>query len=648
MQILNPLYLWFLLGIPVLVIFYLLAPNVKTLNVSSLQFWAKRPDKGAKKFKWRKFYHNRHFYLQALSIVLLVCALLNPVINLYANSEDTHVLIMDTSLSMKSSEGDMTRMDLAKARALEKLAEWKNGKVVIIKTDAGKAIPSPNFQEPGEGLGGGGLWRFSSEIKDKEKIISVIRSIDAGDSSSQLIKAVQEGYAQIKGKGDITLFTDGASSEAIVISKRYPEVKIETAGKSNRNVSITSLIKTEYDNGVIAQVKNHGDGLEDIDVDVLVDGKSIGNQKVMLGSGEETPLYFSLPSDLFKESVVEARISTTDALPADNMAWYIWSAAEKASILLVTDGNKKMEEALKANKNWDINITKPEEFEKFSAKVIGFDLIIFDHYRPHKETYHYPAGRYGAIYIAPPLVPGEKVFSQENISIKDWDANHPVMRFIHPEEIRIQRASVNAPPLWAEVLLKGEIPLIYAMSESTGRSIVLGFDPSDSDFIRTPYFPLFMMNAVRWIKTGAEGEGIIAGNELKMKIPPSPPLSEELWITTPDGRKERVPVKDGFIRYPDTYKAGVYTIQYSGSNVHFEKRFAVNVDPAESDIGNVYISSGNTDSPATGDIHNKQSNITNLFPLWKILTLIALGVIVIEWGLRREGIRHGSYRKSLS
>lgn len=630
MQFLNPLYLWFLLGIPVLIIFYLLAPNVKTLNVSSLQFWTKKQEQGAKKFKWRKFYQDRHFYLQALSILLLVCALLNPVINLYANSEDTHVLIMDTSLSMKSSEGEMTRMDLAKANALGKLTEWRDDRVVIIKADTDPEVI------------------LSSENKDKEKIISVIKSMDTSDSSSQLIKAVQAGYAQIKGNGDITLFTDGSSPETLLISKRYPEVKIETAGKSNRNVSITSLIKTEYDNGVIAQVENHGDGLEDIDVDVLVDGKSIGNQKVMLGSGEETPLYFSLPSDLFKESVVEARISTTDALPADNMAWYIWSAAEKASILLVTDGNKKMEEALKANKNWDINIAKPEEFEKFSAKVIGFDLIIFDHYRPHKETDHYPAGRYGEIYIAPPLVQGEKVFSQENITIKDWDANHPVMRFIHPEELRIQRASVNAPPLWAEVLLKGEIPLIYAMSESIGRSIVLGFDPSDSDFIRTPYFPLFMMNAVRWIKTGAEGEGIMAGNELKMKIPPSPPLSEELWITTPDGRKERVPVKDGFIRYPDTYKAGVYTIQYSGSNVHFEKRFAVNVDPAESDIGNVYISSGNTDSPATGDIHNKQNNNTNLFPLWKILALIALGVIVIEWGLRREGIRHGSYRKSLS
>lgn len=628
MVILNPHFLWFLLVIPLLILLYLLAPRGKRVQVSSLRFWPESLHKRGTQFRWREFSANKHLYLQVLALLLLIAALIGPLLRVHTNPSPASVFIFDASASMKALENGEGRMDRVRREALRMLDQKKEGSIILIRAGVKPEIlHAGSFQEKG-------------------RVAEIIRSLQADDGSAHLLTAVETAYNKVGKGSEIVLFTDGASPETGSVYRHYPAVRIKTVGKESRNVSISSLERSEYGSGVTVQIKNHGEGLEQFDLDLLLEAKEIGTQKMVLGPYETASAYFHLPaqaeskdvlSTRSDDRVIEARISLKDGLLSDNQARMVWSNPGHVSILLVTTGNRPLARALKARREWDVAEMTPRQYEAALVTARGFDVVFFDHYRPPDISLHTPFSaspeRQGRFLIAPPPEGGGKgVYRDEDeVRVVDWKSDHPVMRFIEPAYLRIQRASVFDPPPWAEVLMRGDHPLITAESGPSGRTLVMGFDPAESDLPRTPYFPIFLMNAIQWLKGGGERGYLHAGEVYTLKPPPSFD-GEGLWVTPPDRERRWVAVKDGWSWYEDTAGAGVYQIEGSGRAGSFKKRFAVNVEPGESSIKRLPFSVKPDDAR---EITEKRE-AAGWVPLWRFLAIGAAGIMIFEWAVRKE------------
>ncbi|MBI4715790.1 MAG: BatA domain-containing protein [Nitrospirae bacterium] len=651
MEILNPGALWFLLALPVLALFHLLAPWHRTLHVSSLHLWGESREAGDRSFRWRRFYTNPQFLLQSLAILFLTSALSDPMVEISGKSSARRVLILDTSASMKAVEREGVRIDLARREALKILEQWKNGKIMVLS--AGE-VPRV---------------RFSGDSREREKAAWAIREIRAGDTLGRLESAVQTGLEWKGNRGEVVLLTDGASPETLRIRRNHPEVIIVPLGRTDRNVAIVSLELREHPPGVSALVRNMGRGEEDIRVEALRDEESLGEESLSLQPGETVPVYFRLPPDMEsgppfsrdpgEDGVIEVRLHGEDALATDNRFWVPWPRPERTALLLVTPGNPFLERILKANPLWQVTVTAPEAYERTSGIGDGFDVVVFDRCPLTAVGSSDSGGRGGVFYLAPRGRTAVSGSEGEEIRIADWREDHPVMRFVEPASLRIRKAAVLTPPPWAEVLLEGRrfpewnprstglasgkeipgvFPLIYGEESSRGRILVMGFDPSDSDFPEGSSFPIFLLNAVRWLQEKDRGEQIPAGSVYRRRVFP-PQEAKEYRVVNPEGLEERVKPSGGIFRYENTETAGVYRVAESVGEGGV-RRFAANVPSDEAAIGPLELPET---IPAERGANTGNETPWKIF-LWKPATVLALGVILAEWSLRRRGrerIRHG-------
>lgn len=622
MVILNPHFLWFLLVIPLLILLYLLAPRGKRVQVSSLRFWPEGLHQRGHQIRWREFSANKHLYLQVLAFLLLIAALLGPLLRVHADPSPASVFIFDTSAGMKALENGESRMDRVRREALRMLDQKKEGNIILLRAGVKPEI------------------LYAGPLQEKGRVAEIIRSLEADDGPAHLLTAVQTAYNKVDKGSGIVLFTDGASPETGSVYGHYPAVRVAVVGRESRNVSISSLERSEYGSGVTVQLKNHGEGLEQFDLDLFLEAKQIGNKKLILGPYETTSAYFNLPVPAMSKDalsippndrMIEARISIEDGLLSDNQTRMVWSNPGHVSILLVTTGNRQLAQALKARKEWDVMAMTPHQYEAAPETARGFDVIFFDHYRSPEMPFYASSERQGRFLIVPPPEGGKKGVYRDEVRVVDWKGEHPLMRFIEPAYLRIQRASVFDPPPWAEVVLRGEHPLITAESGPSGRTLVMGFDPAESDLPHTPYFPIFLMNAIQWLKGGGDRGYLHAGEVYTLKLPPSFD-GEGLWVTPPDSEKRWVAVQDGWLRYEGTTGAGVYQIEGSGRTGSFEKKFAINVEPGESSIKRLLFSV----KPDKAREITENGDGRAWIPFWKFLVIGAAGIMILEWAVRKE------------
>ncbi|MBI4721205.1 MAG: VWA domain-containing protein [Chitinivibrionia bacterium] len=625
MEILNPNAFWFLLALPLLALFHLLAPMQRTYRVSSLHLWREFPASGDRRFRWRRFYTHPHFLLQAMAVLLLTAALADPVLTVAGDPSVRSVLIFDTSAGMKTVEREGVRIDLARREALKILERWKEGEIVVLSAGAVPRV------------------LFSGDLRDREDAARKIRELRAGDGPGRILSAVQNGVAWRRGGGEVVLLTDGASPETLRILRDHPEVVVIPVGRTDRNVAITALEFREHPPAVVALLRNTGGSESSLRVEAFRGKKFFGEKNLLLSPGETVPVTFQLPPDSEggrdptaeggEAGVIEVRLQGEDAFSADNRAWVIEPRRERATLLLVTPGNPLLERGLKANPSWEVTVMTAENYERISGIRDSFDVVILDRYPLTSLGSSDHGGRGGVFFLAPPGRTAASSPDGKAIRITDWNGEHPVMRFVEPASLRVRRTTVLTPPLWAEILLEGDYPLIYGEESPRGRTLVMGFEPSDSDFPEGPSFPIFLLNAVRWLQERDRGDQIHAGAVYWRRALPGE-KSEEYEVINPDGTAERAAPSKGIFRYGNTERAGVYRVSEIPEGGEMW-RFAVNVPPEESVIGPLPFP-GKVPAERGRGFEGKSGEE---IALWSFAAVLALGAILAEWGLRRKGTK---------
>src|SRR5438309_4864880 len=122
MSFLAPTAFWFVLSIPVIVVFYLLKRRRVIRVVPSTLLWQKFLAETQASAPFQKLRHNWLLILQLLLLVLVILALARPYFASQTRNSHLRVLILDASASMQSTDEIPSRFEKARREALS----WVN------------------------------------------------------------------------------------------------------------------------------------------------------------------------------------------------------------------------------------------------------------------------------------------------------------------------------------------------------------------------------------------------------------------------------------------------------------------------------------------------------------------------------------------
>lgn len=624
---LAPPYLWFLGLVPVIVLLYLLKLRRTQVVIASTLLWAKTLEDLTANAPFQRLRKNLLLLLQIIIVLLVAFALARPFLKLPGTAGQNLCLLIDRSASMQTLEGDESRMDLAKAKALDLVNSMQRGDRMMVVT----------FAENTDVL--------SELTDDRAKLRAAIASIQPIDTRTRLRDAVFVAHSLGLTTPDLhaVVISDGNVSDVADIGPRFfgagMRATDDTAaaasggfglsflqvGESGENVGITAMSEREPVAGESSErqalISLHNSGAEPaaVMVTLLFNEQPLAVEGVEIEPGANKELVFAHGE--LGEGILEAELDNEDALAVDNRAWLSLRPAAKLRVLLVADpgstGAYFLQRVLTPDPRVELSTIAPANF----AATAQYDLTIFYDNAPAQL----PIGTLVFIKALPPI---DGLVSEGTIDgppVIATESEHPLMRFsLNPANVGIRSAvKATLPPGSRAVVSTTGGALIADVSRGGQQIVWIAFDHAESDWPLNLSFPLFFQNVLAWVPRSALAaeNSIDAGRPLTLIATPD---VNTATVTTPDGRSESValdPLRPVF--YSNTQRAGVYTVQLGDRT----ERFAVNLlDPLET-----AVRPAASLALGSGELVAERGNVRQNRELWRALIAGALCVLALEW-----------------
>ena len=618
MTFLAPWATWFVAGVPVIVLLYLLKLKRRPITVSTLLFWERVMQENRRRALFQKLRNLFSLLLHLLIFLLIVAALAKPAFDRLVRDGASVVLIVDTRARMQAVEnGARNRFESALLEARRYVREAGAGRQMALLT----AGPVPTVIVPFTG--------------DERALLTGLESLgvtDAGGELAPSLALADSLLASRKGDARIVVLTD-SEKEKSQITNLKSEISFVSCGTAHDNVAITRfatrpLLASPQTSEVLLAVKNFGRATVSGNVEISFDGKLLDVKPFTLEPGKERfDVFPSVPrTTRSSRGWLTARLDVKDALSVDNTAYAVLPAPQLHRVLLVTKGNWFLEKLLAADQQTQFELIVPSAWQAdFAAK---FDAVILDNFVPSDFDLAKSTGNILFLKQSPFTTAGAAI---EQPLVSESDAAHPIMRLVSLQNVTIVRAaSLKAPEAgdgwtWQTPLRSFDHPLLLTGTRraATGgqRVATLAFDVGDSDLPLRIAFPLLMTNATRWLAGEAREAtaGVLAGEPVTLA--PGATISTEALASidaTPDPAKTTSgffqPLHDGF---------HLVTEQGAASWL------AVNTfSEAESDLRG---GDASAKPPAPLPIA-ALAGFTG-WPLWQYLALAALLLFTLEWWL---------------
>lgn len=653
MNFLSPGAFFLGLLLPVIVAFYLLKLRRVEQEVSSTYLWRRMIRDVEANAPWQRLRFNWLMVLQLLFLAALILALTRPFTWAEGAGGQAAIFILDTSASMSAKDVSPNRLESAKQRAGQ-LIDGLPDTARVTLIEAGKEANV----------------RLSASL-DRRQAHQALESIHGGTGSSDMAVALQlaSAIAARQSGAEVIVLSDGR----VEIPKQMNlkgALRYIPFGLSGENLAISMLnLEPEPGNaGLTAfiQVTNYGEKPANRHLSVLADGQ-------LVNAFDLTKIDPGLPRSIIAEGlpadsqVVEARLdpSETDALPLDDQATAVHTAAATLPVQLVTSGNLFIQTALRLlpgvavteqqiDGTADEPVGTPQAAATASAAPLPSPtpatalastsptLTIYDGLVPGSlpETGN-------LLFIAPP---GSTEFFTttglvENLTVRAVDPADLLLQNISLDQVNILDAVQIPLPAWATPVVAGDltttgesgqnaenIPLIFRGEVQGRRIVVIAFDLRHSDLPLQVAFPLLWTNLIDWLAPGAGGllpPQVNPGETLTFRAPGASSGSSAS-VTRPDGKTVPVQTDGGQFVYNDTDQIGLYDVHFAsdGQNAPADVRFAVNLfSPPESTLKPAANLPNITAQNGAASGNQQQSR----HEWWRPLAFLALGLLMGEW-----------------
>lgn len=680
MQFSSPLGLtaWAVLaGVPVgIIALYFLKLRRRPVQVASTLLWRRSLEDLHVNSLFQRLRRNLLLFLQLLAVALAMLALAGPRLKGTAGHGSRYVLAIDDSASMAARDVEPTRLDRAKEEAKKVVDAMQSDDLAMVIAFSDRARVVSTY------TGNRALLRKRiDEIAPTEATTSLRDALQvaAGLANPNKVGDVPEGVeATSVVTPRLMIYTDGGfpdvegfslgniEPEVVVIGKPSPAEKAPEEGKpapppTSNNVAILALqTRRNEEKADVFQVfgRVHNYRAEDVETEAKLLVRDPTNPKaegvlrdavgLKVPARGDAAFKFDLPETGATE--LEVRLAVDDDLPLDDRAFTLIGNPRKAQVVLVTLGNKYLQDALKtplAASRSDVTITTPENAKTDAIKrdmAAGkYDLVIFDQCRPEAP----PAAN--ALYFGalPPGPAYEKTKDVEGPTILDVNASHPLMQFIRDlSVVVVARATVVLePPTGSTPLIESNAgPLAFVVpregySDTVFTFPLLASQGVNTDWVKKFSFPLFVYNALQVVGNARDS----AGEEVHAPAQPvqirPETINDTIKVADPGARSEslkRSP-QGGFV-YNDANATGLYHVSWAPEGA---MTFAVNqFDPRESDLAPRGLVPDGT-PPDQADRYrikigfNLVNSSRKAAPAprdwWKAVALAALAIVLVEW-----------------
>ena len=556
MSFLAPLALAGLAFVPVVVAMYLLKLRRDEAVVPSTLLWRQLVADVEANAPWQKLRRSLLLLLQLLLVAILAILAARPFVERPAGLAGDLVLVLDTSASMQATDITPSRLDAAKAAAVDALKDLPaGGKVSVIAAGRTARVVTNGTADVG---------------RVKQAIAGITPTSDVGDLGDALRLA--SALAARSGDAEILVATDAALATPPDATGLEAPVRVLQVGREANNQAIVALaVRTQPNNlshSAFVSIANLG--LERVErrIEVYADGALREARSVTLDPQVRTDVAIDDIDDPDQPAaVVEVRLTTADEaatgapdpLALDDRAWAIIPPAQLRTILLVSDGDPYLETALSYLPDTELYGVTPAEYGP-QTKPELFDLVIFEGALP-AELPDKPI-----LAIAPTRTSalGTVSGTLTNPGIGSLDPADPILRYVDLSTVHVAEAKHLETPAWAKTVIPGPggAPLLYAGTRDGLPTAVLAFEPRRSDLPLQVAFPVLLANLAGQLLGGSAtpADAVAPGAPVTLAIPDG---AAGVRVARPDGSVDELvaPTEDAStVTFSRTDLLGVYTV----------------------------------------------------------------------------------------
>ena len=474
MSFLYPLGLLGLIGIPILILVYIIKSKYTEQTVASTYLWTL-----SEKFLKRKRRPSPlagiiSLILQILAVTLISMAVAHPIITV-PNSAKEYCFILDGSGSMRMEAGvsaetdetvSVTRFEAAKAAIRRRVADTMDGSIFTLV------------------YAGDTTGVICERTDDKEQLLLLLDELTPAYNTLNLTNAIgiSQGYFNENSGLKTVLFTDSDFEASENIEVVNVADSVDNYGLSN--VTYTHLGNTLTVSGNVTSFESD----RDLTLHLYLDGNESPAVASTLSVKAGVPTVFSMEADTRAFSSIRVVIKETDALPLDN-EYIIHNIKSENSYdtLLVSDRPFFLEAALRSQLGASIEVISPDAYEGQT----GYGLYVFDTVVPMGMTLPTDGTVWlinvtGSIEGAGYTVQGEVALAraeQLTLSTSSSSATQALIDGVNGKDIAITRYVKcgfyrNFTTLFS---YKGS-PVVFAgVTEYGNREVVIAFDLHDSN-----------------------------------------------------------------------------------------------------------------------------------------------------------------------
>lgn len=485
MTFLYPLGLLGLVGIPILIIIYIIKTKYTEQTIASTYLWIL-----SEKFLKRRNPFSRitgliSLILQILAIALVSFAIAHPMFTMPGAAYE-YCFVLDASGSMNMAQGQSTRFQQAKDRIVQAIEEAAPGSKFTLVTAGENATV------------------VYERLENRETALNLLSEQECGydeDSLDLAISQAQKYFNENSGV-KITLYTDAEHQV-------NENIALVNVGASVGNYGIDNVTYS-FSGGklsVVGDLVSYAD--EDaLEVNLYVDGAEAPEASYIGVVSPDAPARFQLSCELEKFSSLRIELVADDALAEDNEVLIYDVKSDSAyNAAIISDASLFLEMCLKAWGYTNYAIISTEEFEtELQGEINGYGLYIFDCYSPQKL----PSD--GAVWLLNPTVST----NDAGFSVQSKEDLHGAGR-LDPSKststmTRTLLANISGNNIYISNYVRCSLyrefttlytyqnnPVIFAGTNNFGnREVVFAFDIHNSDLAMLPDFVVLMKNCMEY------------------------------------------------------------------------------------------------------------------------------------------------------
>ena len=275
MTFLQPWAAWFLAGIPVIVLLYMLRLKRREITVSTHLFWQRVLQESSRRAFFHRLRHLLSLLLHILIFLLIAAALARPLWKPAAEVASNTVIVLDTRARMQAVEPDgQTRFAKAASAAREYFRNANTrANICLITTDHSARIAVP----------------FTDDEKTLRDSLEKVSATDASGKLEDGIELAKAVLAGRPGHGQVVVFTDRTAAAAQ--KPNGPDVAVRAFGSSRDNSAISQfairpLPANRETAEVLIEARNFGQATVRSEIEIALDGRPFDVRPIELAPGQ--------------------------------------------------------------------------------------------------------------------------------------------------------------------------------------------------------------------------------------------------------------------------------------------------------------------------------------------------------------------------